>query len=411
MIRAGYGIFYARYPGGLINTLILGNGIYQKSISLNGTSATDRAAGPVFPNVLPTNSTSFSPPAGSVSLNIASNDFRAPYTQQADLAVERQLTRDMALTVSGIWSRGLHLTSVNDINIGAPGPVVTYRINDVSGNQVGSYSTPVYVRQNRVDPRYSRINVIDAGLNSWYNGLTAQLTKRYAYGITGSASYTWSHAIDEGQGGAGTPNIFASGGPQSYAPGDYRGEKGSSSLDVRHRLVINAIWSPTFTHSDNAFAKFLVNGWGLSGLGTFQSAPASTPVVSLSSAFVPAGYTVAFAGSSLNGYGGSTRVPFQPVTSVPIAPITRVDLRLTKAFVFQERYQAMFTFDAFNVANHTYFTSVSTREYTYSLISGVPTLVPAAGFGVGSATQGFPGRDQRSPTSNRRAIYMVDLAV
>jgi outer membrane receptor protein involved in Fe transport len=406
VVRAGYGIFYGRYPGGLINTLFLGNGVYQKSISLNGSSAADRAAGPVFPTVLPTNSTSFTPPAGSVSLNIAANDFRAPYTQQADLAIERQLTRDMALTVSGIWSRGLHLTSVDDINIGAPGPVVTYRINDTGGNQVGSYSTPVYVRQNRVDPRYSRVNIVDAGLNSWYNGLTAQLTKRYAYGITGSASYTWSHAIDEGQGNAGTPNIFASGGPQSYIPGDYRGEKGTSALDVRHRLVINAIWSPMFTHSDNAFAKFLLNGWGLSGLGTLQSAPASTPVVSLTSAFVPTGYTVAFTGSTLNGYGGSTRVPFQALNSVPIAPITRVDLRITKAVAFHERYRAMFTFDAFNVANHTYFTSVSTREYTYSLISGVPTLVPATGFGVGSATQGFPdGTNARRMQLGLRFIW------
>ena len=82
---------------------------------------------------------------------MASKDFRSPYTQQGDIAIEHQLTKTLALTASYIWSRGLHLTSVNDINIGAPGPTVTYRINDASGNQVGSYSTPVYVRQNRVD--------------------------------------------------------------------------------------------------------------------------------------------------------------------------------------------------------------------------------------------------------------------
>jgi len=79
---------------------------------------------------------------GSVNLNIASQDFRSPYTQQGDIAIERQLGKDLAVTVSYIWSRGLHLTSVNDINIGAPGPVVNYRINDTSGTQVGTYSTP-----------------------------------------------------------------------------------------------------------------------------------------------------------------------------------------------------------------------------------------------------------------------------
>jgi outer membrane receptor protein involved in Fe transport len=389
VIRAGYGIFYGRYPGGLINSLFLGNGIYQKSISLNANNASDKASGPVFPNVLPTNSTSYNPPAGSVSLNMADQNFRAPYTQQADLAIERQLTKDLALTVSGIWSRGLHLTSVQDINIGAPAATpITYRINDTSGNQVGSYTTPVYVRQNRVDTRYSRINIIDAGMNSWYNGLAVQLTKRMSHGVTGNLSYTWSHAIDEGQGGAGTPNIFASGGPQSIRPGDYRGEKGSSTLDVRHRLVLNGIWSPTFTKSSNAFARYAINGWGLSALATFQSAPATTPTVQIASAPAPTGYTAAFTGN-LNGYANS-RVHFLPINSVPIDQIARIDARITKEFPFTERYRAMFTFDAFNVFNHTYFTSVSNRAYIYSLVSGVPTLNPASGFGAGSATQGFP---------------------
>jgi hypothetical protein len=406
VVRAGYGMFHGRYPGGLINTLMLGNGVYQKSITLTGSVASDRAGGPSFPNVLPTNSSSYNPPAGSVSLNMASKDFRAPYTQQADIAIERQLDRTTAVTVSGIWSRGLHLTSVNDINIGAPGPTVTYNVVGKPGDPSSTftYSTPVYVRQNRVDTRYNRLNVIDAGLNSWYNGLTAQLTKRYAHGISGGASYTWSHSIDLGQGSAGTPNIFASGGPQSYAPGDYRGMKGSSSLDVRHRLVVNAMWTPT-CKIDNA-ARYIVNGWGLSVLGTFQSAPASTPVVSLSSAYVPTGYTVAQSGSTLNGYGGSTIAPFLPLTSVPIAPVTRFDLRLNKSVTFKERYKAIFSFDAFNVANHTYFTSINTRAYVYSLVSNVPTLTYQSALGTGTAAQGFPdGTNSRRLQLGLRFIW------
>src|SRR4029079_3692058 len=98
--------------------------------------------------------------------------------QQGDIAIERQLGRDMALTVSYIWSRGLHLTSVNDVNIGAPSTLVNYRINDAGGTQVGTYSTPVYVRQNRVDSRYARINIIDAGLQRWYNVLVTPYAKR-----------------------------------------------------------------------------------------------------------------------------------------------------------------------------------------------------------------------------------------
>ena len=66
----------------------------------------------------------------------------------------------------------------------------------------------------------------------------------------------------------------------------------------------------------------------------------------------------------------------------------------------------MFTFDAFNVANHPYYTSVSTREYTYSLVSGVPTLNPATGFGVGTASQGFPdGTNARRLQIGARFVF------
>jgi hypothetical protein len=341
----------------------------------------------VFPNVLP-NTAGFNPPAGSVSLNIASKDFRSPYTQQGDIAIERELAKNLSLTASYIWSRALHLTSVNDINIGAPGPVVNYRINDTGGNQVGAYSTPVYVRQNRVDPRYARINIIDGGVNSWYNGLVLQLNKRMSQSISGSFSYTWSHTIDDGQGGAGTPNIFASGGPQSYAPGDYKGEKGSSTLDVRHRAGISAIWAPRLTHSNNAVAKYIANDWQLALLGTLSSSPAVTPTVQISSAPVVAPFTAAFT-STLNGYtsgGLGGRAAFLPIGSVNVDKITRFDVRLSKAIPIKERFKAMFTFDAFNLANHRYFTAVSARAY----VATAAVLNPASGFGAGTASQGFP---------------------
>ena len=46
-------MFYARFQGGSIDNLFTtGNGIYQTGITLNNTSATQLAGGPVFPNAL-----------------------------------------------------------------------------------------------------------------------------------------------------------------------------------------------------------------------------------------------------------------------------------------------------------------------------------------------------------------------
>jgi hypothetical protein len=232
---------------------------------------------------------------------------------------------------------------------------------------------------------------VDSGLNSWYNGLAVQLNKRFSHGLTGSVAYTWSHAIDEGQGTAGTSNIFASGGPQSYLPGNYRAEKGSSALDVRHRLVVNGVWTPTFLRSSSWVARYLVNGWQLSALGTFQSSPPTTPTVQITSA--PTSVSSAAFTGSLNGYtnvGLGNRVPFQPIGSLNIDQIIRMDLRAGKDFAITERFHAAFTFDAFNVGNNTYYTGVATREYIYGLVNNIPTLSPAPGYGAGSQTQGFP---------------------
>jgi hypothetical protein len=245
-------------------------------------------------------------------------------------------------------------------------------------------------------------------LNSWYNGLVAQLTKRMSHGITGSVSYTWAHAIDNGQAGGGTPNVFGSGGPQSYLPGDYNFDKGSSVLDIRQRLGVSAVWKPTFTRSTSQFAKYVVNSWELSVLGTFSTAPQVTPTVQISSAFAPAPYTAAFTGS-LNGYaqgGLNNRVPFLPIGSLNVDSIQRIDARLTKTFPINERMKAMFTFDAFNVFNHRYFTSVAQRAYIESVVGGVPVLNPAPGYGLGTASQGFPdGTNARRLQIGMRFIW------
>ncbi len=389
VVRAGYGIFYARYPTGLIQTLINDNGAYTKEISLNGTLAADLALGPVFPNRLP--GIDRTPPAGTVDLTMASADLRNPYTQQGDIGLENQLTRDLGLTVSYLWSRGLHLWTRQDINIGPQGAPVTYRINDASGNQVGSYTTPTYRLANRVDTRWRRVLVVDNGGNTYYNAMAVQLRKRFSKGWQGNLSYTWSHAIDYNQGG-GTNNIFFSAGDflRSTFNGDYRGDKGSSLLDQRHRLTMNFIASPTFTKSDGGVARYLVNNWQLSGILTMASSHNATTTLRVSgSPFTGAANT-----STLNGFGGANRVPWLPYGNLDIDKLYRLDARLTKILPFTERYKLYINFEAFNVFNHKYFTAVNTEAF--SATAGV--ISPTARVGLGSQAQGFP-----DGTSARRA--------
>src|SRR2546430_4017633 len=211
---------------------------------------------PVYPNNLP--STSFSPPPGSVDIVFASPNLRNPYTYQANLGIERELTSTVSLNVSYLWSRGVRLYGVFDRNVGPLGPPITYTIRDSSGNPAGTYTTPTY-RTPRPDPRYRRISQIDNPGMSYYDGLAVQVNKRFSKGFQASASYTWSHAIDFNQSSADN-NIFFGSTPTSYANCDFRTDKGSAATDIRPRFVVSSIWTPKFSKSTNAWARYLEIG-------------------------------------------------------------------------------------------------------------------------------------------------------
>ncbi len=277
------------------------------------------------------------------------------------------------------------------------GDPVTYRIEDTSGNQVGSYTNPTYRLANRVNRNWRRINLIEHGGNSYYNAMVVQMRKRLSKGWEGSLAYTWSHAIDFNQGG-GNDNTFYDGGPRSLWNGDYRADKSSSSLDQRHRLVLSTIWSPAFTKGNSVLARYFVNNWQLSQITTLASAQPQTPTIFVSGSPFPG---AAF-DTSLNGFGGSTRVPFLPAASLDIDQIYRTDARLSKLLPFTERVQMYLNFEAFNVFNHVSNTAVNGQAFQAR--NGV--LTPTARLGEGSASQGFPdGTNARRAQVSLRIVF------
>ncbi|MCX6624850.1 MAG: hypothetical protein NTY38_28085, partial [Acidobacteria bacterium] len=219
----------------------------------------------------------------------------------------------------------MQLFTNRDLNVGPATGSITYPIQDTTGASVGSFTTPGYYLTSRVDSRYQRVFQMENGGQSWYNGLAVQLNKRFSKGLQANVGYTWSHAIDENQSSAtDSATVFQSYGVQSLYNGDYRRDKGSSVLDQRHRLVFSFVAAPTFTKRNDAFSRYVINNWQLSGITTVASArPTSATVRMVDSK--------PFAGSafntSLNGLAGSTRVPFLPINSLDIDQMYRLDAR------------------------------------------------------------------------------------
>lgn len=406
VLRAGYGMFYSSVPGATLMDIWLGNGVTQQAVSLSSTKAAQLAAGPVFPNNLSSVPAGYT--LGAASIQFAAPNWKTPYSEQGTFAVERELTHDIVLTTSYIWSRGIQLYSERDLNLPPlSSQTFTYTIADQNGNPVGSYSTPMYLSlptaNGRPDPRYGAVVQDENGVTSFYNGLAVQAQKRFSHGLQASLSYTWSHEIDDGQGyGQETQNIFLSNAFAWLYNGNYRLDRGNGLEDQRHRFVFAWVWAPTFTHRSGAFYKYLVNNWQLSSLTTINSSrPYTSPTISLRDTPVPNMYS----NFSINGSGLSGRVPFLPVDNVYQPAMYRTDARLSKILPFGEgdRYKLYLNFEAFNISNSWSPTSMSSQEYVES--KGVLTLTPGA-YNVGLGDSASPdGTEARRLQVSIRFVF------
>ncbi len=232
------------------------------------------------------------------------------------------------------------------------------------------------------------------------------MNRRYSSWLQGSLAYTYGHAIDNNQGGGGN-TLFGSTFPTSVFNGDYRGEKGSSSIDQRHRLVVNAVASPTFTRSTTPAARYLVNNWQLSVVSIAASSQPLVPTISVQN-----GAPGVLSTFSLNGLGGSGRVPFESTSALDLGPVYRTDARIAKVLPVTERFKAYLMFEAFNVFNRPQVAGPGprvTQQYTAikqtsGALAGQIALVPNPSYGAILQTQAPP-----DGTTARRAQVALRL--
>ena len=368
VFRGSYGWFFAPYAGQALDALMLGSN--QELGSIFVTS--NQTGAPIFPTVY---ASAKSIPSGVASVMYADTKLRVPRSTQATLSMERLVAKDTILTVSLIATRGANLWTVDDLNFAPPSKVVTYTIDNAAGAAVALFNTQIWTGKS--DPLSAHVYRVESSAASWRNALTLQLRRRMWRTLNLQAVYTWSHAMDN----AGDPvNGFAG---VNTSPGVPVSDKGSSATDQRHRGVVNWTWQPTVSASAFPIARYLLNGWELSGIATVATGtPATARVMVTGQQF--SGTTMVYT-SSLNGSGGWDRVPFDQTGTLRAAPMYNLDARLTRTLRFGERVQAQLMFEAFDALNTQHDTSVNSIAYAAS--AGV--LRPAPGLGAGNASFGL----------------------
>jgi hypothetical protein len=396
----------------------------------------------LLPNIAQTESGKY--PAGNFSGPFLFGGYDAnnklPYTTNWSFDIQYQPSSTLLLTVGYVGNHGNH--EVIPIPFNQPG--IATASNPING-QTSSYG----LNENDLEPISTsefagnapiRVPYIGYDMNSVlykaegisnYNALQLQLRKRLSKGLQLTASYTWSHSLDD-QSGLG---LFYNGNNPASLPSGYA----SSDFDQTHVFLVNFSYRVPKLTTNQTLGAF-VNGWTVGGQTVAQSGqPYSVydysgsvgslyygtdielinplvPLIPGASAKqaqlqgtlgVNAGQPVLnandfspqFVAPGTNGvpacdasgcdnyeslFGGTGRNIFR-------APFQfRVDMSLAKEFLIREHYRLRFNFDGYNLFNHPDFDAPNNDVTFFPGFSPPPVFPPQGSLGIIQHTVGSP---------------------
>ncbi|MGH9745020.1 MAG: TonB-dependent receptor domain-containing protein [Candidatus Acidiferrales bacterium] len=336
---------------------LFANGLIQCTTPPPGQNAciTPQSLGPqslggVFPDgpfglgsgILPTNSGPISPL--TVTFSNPPN-YRAPYSQQASLAVEREVAPGLSVSLSFIYSHTVHLPVAIDTNLLPSTPMsnvtlangrnVSYRNWNTSPNTDplgGTEGLPCEPNPFLcfVNPLVVQNNQYTASSSGLYEGGILQVTKRLSNNFSLFANYTYSKAFDTGT------DFNTDFGPQD--PTDLSLDRALSPFDERHKVVIAAV-------INSPWQQAALKGFSLSPVFQYHS-----------------GHPFNLnAGGEVNGNNHTTNErPIGANRDTGLGPnYVDFDMRLSWSHKIGERGTLQLTAEGFNIANHTNYASVN----------------------------------------------------
>ena len=152
------------------------------------------------------------------------------------------------------------------------------------------------------NPSFGPIFFSTPDVNSSFNALNLNLTRRFTKGLQFQANYRWSKSIDqlsyEGPGFV-TNQTF---------PQDNRTERGPSDFDVRHYFNATALYELPFFKGSSGFVNGVLGGWVISGIVTYHTGFPFTPVSGTCTS-TPGGGPASLCPARPQGYSGPSDLP------------------------------------------------------------------------------------------------------
>ena len=218
VIRGGYGIYYTELPANIVaNSSINGpQGVYTYTVQpgqfgfpTTFSPITNVPPGTVLPardiQILAGQCNYLNQFLPVDQLHFCPNKLLNPYTQQWNLGIEQQLTRDWVLTMDYIGSHTIHINQPIDLN--SPSGFTRTAPGQVRSANAANATRPIVP----VPGGYRQVLAYMSLGTSFYDGLQVGLRKQFTTHFALLASYTWSHTIDtvEWDGTAQNPNDYS----------------------------------------------------------------------------------------------------------------------------------------------------------------------------------------------------------
>ncbi len=173
-------------------------------------------------------------------------NYKTPESYQASLAIERDLGAGFSFEASYLFNRGIYLTRNRDVNQfrssfltrdgnlpcftrfpGSAVPATCYNPN-------GATPTSPTANTDLRNPFRFQDNLYESSANSFYNGATFTVRKRFSNNYSILSHYTFSKTIDE------VTDFNSDFSAQN--PLDLRADRALSAFDQRHRVVLTGVF-------------------------------------------------------------------------------------------------------------------------------------------------------------------------